>query len=239
MTESKYSPERLQNMASDLPKKDNHTMLPHLRRIGDPADPLYKAWEKNAIAGLENNQKMFNSTLQAFRAPYWMTVGMYGLLFALGFVAFAATLYLGLCGVSQVPVIVFGGLTAVTFIGFFIRHPLQALEDNLEFMAWLGGIYNTYWVRLLYAQDPKRVQNDLKIASTEFNNSMARLIRLHATIRKLRPGETLQVDGSDGEAIKPNDIGVTTGTQSEEPTADVKTTKDDIAVDTGVTAEQK
>jgi hypothetical protein len=196
VTESKYPATRVETLTGDLPKGDGQTMLPAMWRAGDPHDPVYAAWEEHAIAGLKNNEKMFNSTLQAFRIPYWMTVGMYALLFILGFVAFAATLYLSLTGTNQVPVMVFGGLTAVTFIGFFIRHPLQAMEDNLEFMAWLGGIYNTYWVRLLYAQDVKRIQQDLKSAEVEFSNSMERMIRLHATTRKLRPGEKLSTNGS-------------------------------------------
>ena len=51
---------------------------------------------------------------------------------------------------KSVAAIAFGGLSVGSFLLFFIRQPLQALEENLEFITWLGVAFNTYWTRLMY-----------------------------------------------------------------------------------------
>ena len=43
----------------------------------------------------------------------------------------------------------FAGLSAATLLAPFVRNPLRSLEENLQFITWLGVIYNTHWTRLL------------------------------------------------------------------------------------------
>ena len=49
---------------------------------------------------------------------------------------------------------------------YFVSRPLQALEENLQFITWLGIIYNTYWTRIANAQDTTTFQADLQDATT-------------------------------------------------------------------------
>ena len=60
----------------------------------------------------------------------------------------------------------FGGLSVLAFLGFFVSKPLRALERNVQFITWLGIVYNTYWARLMYATDPDTVQEDLEAIKT-------------------------------------------------------------------------
>ncbi len=178
-----------------MPRPAPPAQLPAIvNRDGQPDALIDMAWRKHIVDNFENNQEMFQSTLRAFRVPYWMTVIMYGTLFLIGIVAFLMCIYFAAtsrgegAGGSIQMVLLFGGLSVASFLAFFIRQPLQALEDNLKFSAWMGGIYNTYWTRLMYAQDPNTIQSDIQAISEDFNNQMERMIRFHTDLRRERPG---------------------------------------------------
>jgi hypothetical protein len=121
---------------------------------------VYAAWKKHIIVGFEQNNEMFKKVLDAFIRPYWLTVNMYRVLFAVGILGFVAAVVLGVTQGFQFAAI-FGGLSVAAFLTFFVSQPLRALERNLHFITWLGVIYNTYWTRLMYANDNATIQKDL------------------------------------------------------------------------------
>ncbi len=153
------------------------------------ADPkLYEAWRTHIIHGFENNQLLFQRTLNGFMRPYWITVGMYGLLFAVGIIAFVVAIVLALRTDSGVgPTAVFGGLSAVAFLAFFLSRPLQALEENLQFITWLGIVYNTYWTRLVYLQDLATVQEGLSDVTDDTITHLQQLMDKHTERSQNRP----------------------------------------------------
>ena len=77
--------------------------------------------------------------------------------------------------------LIFGGLSVVSFLSYFISRPLQALEQNLKFITWLGIIYNTYWTRLVYAMDQDTVQQDLKANTDDAIAELTKLIDKHVS----------------------------------------------------------
>lgn len=157
---------------------------------GTPAVPpaLQEAWTNYMINGFRQNQTMFESTQQAFMKPYRLTVWFYGLLFVVGLGLFVTAAIVGLTGGNPVVAVAFGGLSVASFLSFFIQRPMQALEENLEFITWLGVAFNTYWTRLMYLSDPKTIDADLKKADDEFRASVKELITEHARLREKRPG---------------------------------------------------
>lgn len=174
-----------------LPGEQNASKLPlPLDPTGKGSVPpeLLAAWTQSMINGFKQNEQMFQHTLNAFLNPYRLTVGLYGTLFAVGLGLFILAAILGLQRGEAVTAMVFAGLSVATFVGFFLRQPLQALEENLEFITWLGVAFNTYWTRLMYLQDPKTVQTDLKAAEDDFRTSIESLIAKHAELRGKRPG---------------------------------------------------
>jgi hypothetical protein len=146
------------------------------------------AWTQYMIRGFEQNEQMFRNTLDAFIKPYRLTVWLYATLFALGIGLFIVAAVIGLRNEESVVAIAFAGLGVAAFLAFFLRQPLHALEENLEFITWLSVVFNTYWTRLMYLSDPKAVQADLKAAKDDFRASVEKLIGEHAKLRGQRPG---------------------------------------------------
>jgi len=161
-------------------------------------DELARAWIEYMANGFRNNDAMFKRTLKAFMKPYHLTIWMYGALFVVGIGLFVMAAVLGLREDKSVVAIVFAGLGAGAFLAFFIRQPVQALEENLEFITWLGVAFNTYWTRVMYMMDMKTIQTDLKAADEDYRTSVERLITKHAELRGKRPGGNLGPNSSGG-----------------------------------------
>lgn len=149
---------------------------------------LQTAWTEYMVNGFKQNEQMFQSTLNAFIKPYGLTVWLYAILFAVGVGLFVVAAVVGLRNGNSVVAIAFAGFSVAAFLAFFVRQPLHALEENLEFITWLGVAFNTYWTRLMYLADPKTVQADLKAAEDDFRASLEKLIAQHAEMRGKRPG---------------------------------------------------
>jgi hypothetical protein len=84
--------------------------------------------------------------------------------------------------------LLFGGIGLAAFLTFFLTRPLQALEENLQFITWLGLIYNTYWTRLAYMNNQETVQHDLESASNDAIKKIKELLDTHTERSGNRPG---------------------------------------------------
>ena len=152
------------------------------------ADPeLYAAWRRHIEQGIANNETMFKRILDAFLGPYWTTVWTYRVLIAIGICGFILAAWLGIVGAQWPVTVIFGGLSIAAFLTFFLSRPLQALEENLQFITWLGVVYNTYWTRLVNAQNPDTFQADLSAATDEFVQQLHQLVNVHAERSAKRP----------------------------------------------------
>lgn len=152
-------------------------------------DPeLYAAWSKHIQQGFENNQVMFGRVLDAFLNPYWTTVWMYRTLFGVGIAAFVLAGALAIFQANLGATVLFGGLSVAAFLSFFISKPLQALEENLQFITWLGIIYNSYWTRLVQAQDPNTFETIIKEATGDAIEQIQELMKQHGERSTNRPG---------------------------------------------------
>jgi hypothetical protein len=154
-------------------------------------DEVRAAWIEYMVNGFAQNEEMFKRTLSAYMRPYQLTLWMYGALFTVGLGLVVTAVVTGLMGDGTAVPIAFAGLGAGAFLMFFIRQPTQALEENLEFITWLGVIFNTYWTRLMYIQTVETVQADLKQANDDFIKDIRQLIDKHARFRGKRPGAAI------------------------------------------------
>ena len=157
------------------------------------ADPqLYAAWRQHIEQGFQNNQDMFQRILAAFMTPYYTTIWMYRILFGLGIAAFAVAVFMALRAPDASTAIwtsaIFGGLSVATFLGYFLSRPLQALEENLQFITWLGLIYNTYWSRLVNSTDPTTFHQMAEDATNDAVGSIKEMLDKHAEHNGKRPG---------------------------------------------------
>ncbi len=152
-------------------------------------DPeLYKSWREHIMAGFKHNEEMFRQVLDAFMKPYHSTVNMYRVLFGIGVFSFLFAAVMSAWTKESTFALIFGGLGIVAFVSYFISRPLQALEENLQFITWLGVVYNTYWTRLAYMTDPATVQKDLLEATRDATNEIEKIIAKHAEVGGKRPG---------------------------------------------------
>lgn len=151
--------------------------FPPIPPVDGTTDPdLYTAWRTHILQGFQNNQAMFDRVLKAFMDPYNATVRMYRMLFGVGLASFIVAVGLSIWTREALFALVFGGLTAASFITYFLTRPLRSLEENLNFITWLGVIYNSYWARLLYATNMETIQEDLKQITEDFVAQIERLI---------------------------------------------------------------
>lgn len=160
----------------------------------DPATPapvdaeIYAAWRNHVLEGFAHNREMFDRLLEAFMGPYQTTVWMYRILFGVGLGGFIVAAVAGIWSGEARISAVFGGLGVAAFVSYFLSHPLAALEENLNFITWLGVIYNSYWTRLVYAMDQETIQQDLDAMTEDFVQQVERLVDKHAQTRQGRPG---------------------------------------------------
>jgi ABC-type multidrug transport system fused ATPase/permease subunit len=172
---------------------------PRLPQPGAPtmlnADPeLLAAWRKHIAAGFANNQTLFQRLLDGFLRPYWTTVWMYRILFALGILSFVLAATLAIFSGRAMPVYTFGGISAIVVLGYLFNRPLQALEQNLQFLTWLGIVYNSYWTRLTLLNNERTVQSDIDEVTGEAVRRIKELVAEHAKRSKTRTGLQLPFD---------------------------------------------
>jgi len=160
---------------------------PAAQTLSEMDPELYARWREHVSQGFENNNQMFQRILNGFMDPYYTTIRMNRILFGVGIASFIAAAALSIWTQDVLFSLVFNGLSAVAFASYFLSRPTQSLEENLQFITWLGIIYNTYWTRLAYALDLKTVQDDIEDATQDAINEIQTLVAQHAERAGKRP----------------------------------------------------
>jgi hypothetical protein len=156
--------------------------------LADLDPELYAAWRGHVLEGFAHNREMFDRLVEAFMGPYYTTVLLYRLMFAVGIIAFVAAIALSAYTGQLLFGALFGGLGAAAFLTYFVSRPLRALEENLNFITWLGVIYNSYWTRLVYAMNMETVQDDVSDITDDFTRQIGELLDKNAELGNNRPG---------------------------------------------------
>ena len=182
---------------NDLPAGTDYTPL-HMPEDMDPElkKKLQAAWVAHVEQGYANNDQVFQRIMNTFLSSYRFTVIMYWILFLLGIGFFATGIVMALVRDSMIPAAVFGGLGAVTFIGYFIGRSVQSIEENLEYITWLGIIYNSYWTRLAWTFDENEALQVLEEGTKETISQLEHMIERHAEARGKRKSLENDKDGN-------------------------------------------
>jgi hypothetical protein len=154
--------------------------LPDGRLLSEVDPELYAAWRTHISQGFANNNVMFARVLNAFLYPYWLTVALYVTLIIVGIGLFLLGVWLAIGRGEAMFGVVSGGMGVVVLLSFFVSRPLQALEENLQYITWLGVIYNTYWSQLAVANETTTVKQDLKDATGDTIGQIKELLQQHA-----------------------------------------------------------
>jgi hypothetical protein len=174
--------------ASAKPPMAVQTPLPPVPENYKNENPeLYEAWVEHIKAGYENNDQIFQRILDAFMRSHNSTVIMNWILFAVGIGFFITSVILVLFQNSPGPAALFGGLSIGAFLTYFLTRPTQAVEENLQYVTWLGIIYNSYWTRLAWSFDEESAQAVLDEATEDAIVQLKDLVERHATSTGKRP----------------------------------------------------
>lgn len=164
---------------------------------------LYEAWVAHIQAGYRNNDQVFQRILDAFMRSHNSTVIMYWVLFGIGVGFFLVSAGLALFRDELTASVIFGGLSIASFLTYFVTRPTQAVEENLQYVTWLGIIYNSYWTRLAWAFDEETAQQVLDDATNDAVQQLSTLIEKHAASTQGRPTLREQVPGLGGSPDQP------------------------------------
>lgn len=127
----------------------------------------------NVSAALKSSMRRIGS---AFNVHLAMSIAVF--VVGLGSFVIAAWKAIDSPGSSDVAISgVFGGMSAVAFITYFVRMPLEDVASAGPEMAWLLGIVNTYWTKLVYMNDQETFVAEIQKAQVEFEKSMCLLLK--------------------------------------------------------------
>jgi hypothetical protein len=155
----------------------------------------YRAWGKHLEAGYQNNDEVFSRVLDAFMRSHYSTLAMYWVLFAVGVAFFALAAVLALREGQAAVGAVFGGLSIVAFLTYFVTRPTQSIEENLQFITLLGIIYNSYWTHLAWQFEAENATDAVEKATAQAVERINQLIDRHAKAVRDRPGLMQRVVG--------------------------------------------
>ena len=113
---------------------------------------------------------------------------MYRILFGIGVASFLVAAYLGIRDGAAAGSVLFAGMSIASILAYFISRPMQALEENLQFITWLGVVYNTYWTRLMYTMDTKTAHSEIEDATNDAIAKIKEMIDKHGERSGQRPG---------------------------------------------------
>jgi hypothetical protein len=154
---------------------------------------LYAAWVKHVTDGYRAHDDVFRRILDAFLRGHYSSLIMQWVLFVVGVGLFVTGVSLALVQNAPLAGALFGGLSVVAFLTYFVSRPTQAIEENLFFIAWLGMIYNSYWTHLAWTFEQATALQELESATQASVTRMQGVIDRHAQAVKARPAlrETL------------------------------------------------
>lgn len=172
---------------------------------------LYEAWVEHIKTGYQNNDQVFQQILDAFMRSHHSTLIMNWILFAVGIGFFVTSVVLALFQNSPGPAVLFGGLSIGAFLTYFLTRPTQAIEENLQYVTWLGIIYNSYWTRLAWSFDEESAQTELDDATEDAIRQINDLVDRHATSTGKRPDLSSGLTDGVTDAISSAADSITSG----------------------------
>jgi len=153
--------------------------------------PMPRIADQSTVADLQGfskdvllqNMQNVRSSSAYLRRSFLTLYTMYVALFCLGLVTAVVAIVRGFVAQSvpeAVGAVAIAGLSASSFFALFLTQPLESLERNTIYSAWLTAVTNTYWTQLMYLDDPHTVARDLTRTTDELLGSLSLLADHHS-----------------------------------------------------------
>ena len=158
--------------------------------------------------------KTARSTQKRLSQTFTLYAAMLAVTFLTGIGGFLAALWSGFARPAQgteavATTIVFGELSAISFVSFFLSRPTEGMRVLGAQTAWLLSIVNTYWTKLAYFNDPRTAVKDLNEAQRALERSF--VLYLSQTQVKhdieIEPAAETTPPTTDPEPAEPSEAG--------------------------------
>ncbi len=218
----RVTPERVEFLTTDGVVGMQRRTSPNLEialTTPAPDGQLQAAVDHSQTQLVLNISKALESTMKRVGSSFSWHLGMSVAVFAVGLSSFAFAVFKGVNSPGTSDAIVsaaFGGLTAATFIAYFISRPTAAVASAGPEAAWLLGMVNTYWTKLIYLNNPSTFVRDIEAAQKDFEDSMTLFLKTAKYQARAEPVE--DEAGAPGDGKKQEGHGKTSGKAPEKKT---------------------
>jgi hypothetical protein len=144
----------------------------------DVTERVNRASTDVSLSLLQQSGKAAEKTQKRLSNTFAWYAAMLGLMFVVGLTAFVVALVNSFVrgSADSTTTVVFGGLSAVSFVTFFLAKPVNAMGRLGPHSAWLLAIVNTYWTKLAYLNDPETVVSDIEEAQESLNRAFVQYL---------------------------------------------------------------
>lgn len=160
-------------------------------QLAPPDNPGDEQQERELLEQLHRfAEGVFKENVNGLRHSSWyvrtsfrVLLAMYIVLFIVGIITAVCAIVRGFqanTGGEAVGTLAIGGLSAASFFSLFLARPLESLERNTIYMAWLTAVQNTYWTRLMYFSDLSKIDDELEDATQDLVKDLTTLADKHA-----------------------------------------------------------
>jgi hypothetical protein len=133
---------------------------------------LTKAINEFSKEALENNSTNLTKSVGFIQRSFdWLRTA-YTAILIVGLIALAAAVLKGLLadtGSEAAAAGVLGGVSVGALLSSMILKPTESMERNAIYVPWLLLVLNTYWTRLVYMNDPTKIDEQLQDAASDAN----------------------------------------------------------------------
>lgn len=150
-------------------------------------DPVKTTEELRALAAavLSEDVQTLSRTTAYLRRSYRVVFVAYVAMLVFGLAAVVGAFVRGVTAETTAQSIAAAALASMTvgiFVAFFVQRPSAALERNAIFMPWVSVVLTTFWTRLLYLDDPAKLDATLGHAAKEASEELSTIAMRYAQI---------------------------------------------------------
>jgi hypothetical protein len=144
---------------------------------------MAKAINQFSREALQNNTANLSRSIGFIDSSFAWLRRAYGWMLAVGLLALVAAVIKGAfadTGSEAAAAGVLGGVSAAVVISSFVLKPTDSMERNAIYVPWMLLVLNTYWTRLVYMNDPKKIDKQLEDAAKDAAEQFKLIADAHA-----------------------------------------------------------
>lgn len=180
-------------MAIKLAVPERTLTLPELPlpEVGGATEEQVKVTEainKFSKEAFETNTTNLSRSVEYLKQSVEWLRRAYSAMLVVGLLALVAAVIKGLgadSGAENGSAAVIAGVSAAALLSALVLKPTDAMERNSVLVPWILLVLNTYWTRLAYMNDPKKIDKQLEDAATDAAEQFKAIAEAMASAQKV------------------------------------------------------